>query len=100
MPDRADSNHVSLVLPERTVVQLDEPVRHGHFSNREEAMVAAVERLYADEATRHVTTRQAAFARLCGALQLGTTRASLRQEELDWLTWESTHRSGHGPSTC
>ena len=100
MPDRADSHHVSLVLPERTVVQLDELVRHGHFSNREEAMVAAVERLYADEETRHVTTRQAAFACLCGALQLGTTHASLRQEELDRLTWESTHRSGHGPSTC
>ena len=86
--------------PEYTVGQLDELVRHGHFSNREEAIVAAVERLYADEETRHVTTRQAAFARLCGALQLGTTHASLRQEELDRLTWESTHRSGHGPSTC
>ena len=80
MPDRADSYHVSLVLPEHTVGQLDEFVRHGHFANREEAMVAAVARLHADEATRHVTTRQAAFARLCGALQLGTTRASLRQE--------------------
>ncbi len=79
--------------------QLDEFVRHGHFANREEAIVAAVARLHADEATRHVTTRQAAFARLCGALQLGTTRASLRQEELDRLTWDSTHRSGHGPST-
>ena len=79
--------------------QLDELVRHGYFSNREEAMVAAVERLYAEEETHHVTTRQAAFARLCGALQLGTTRASLRQEELDRLTWDSTHRSGHGPST-
>jgi Arc/MetJ-type ribon-helix-helix transcriptional regulator len=100
MPDRTDSHHVSLVLPERTIVQLDELVRHGHFSNRQEAMVAAVERLHTDEETRHVTTRQAAFARLCGALQLGTTRASLRQEELDRLTWESTHRSGHGLSTC
>jgi Arc/MetJ-type ribon-helix-helix transcriptional regulator len=99
MHNRVDSHDVSLVLPEHTVGQLDELVRHGHCSTREEAMVAAVERLYADEATRHVTTRQAAFARLCGALQLGTTRASLRQEELDRLTWESTHRSGHGPST-
>ena len=100
MPDSTDSHHVSLRLPERTVVQLDELVRHGHFSTRQAAMVAAVERLYADEETRHVTTRQAAFARLCGALQLGTTRASLRQEELDRLTWESTHRSGHGLSAC
>ena len=99
MPDRADAHYVSLVLPERTVVQLDELVRHGHFSNRQEAMVAAVERLYADEEMHHMTTRQAAFVRLCGALQLGTIYASLRQEELDRLTWESTHRSGHGPST-
>jgi Arc/MetJ-type ribon-helix-helix transcriptional regulator len=100
MPDRVDAHRISLVLPERTVVQLDELVRRGYFSNRQEAMVAAVERLYIDEETRHVTTRQAAFARLCGALQLGTTRASLRQDELDRLTWESPHRSGHGLSAC
>src|SRR5712691_6891093 len=56
MPDRADSYHVSLVLPERTVVQLDELVRHGHFSNREEALVAAVERLYADADTANRTS--------------------------------------------
>jgi Arc/MetJ-type ribon-helix-helix transcriptional regulator len=48
MPDRTDSHPVSLMLPERTVVQLDELVRHGHFSNRQAAMVVAVERLHAD----------------------------------------------------
>ena len=47
--DSTDSHHVSLRLPERTVVQLDELVRHGHFSTRQAAMVGAVERLYADE---------------------------------------------------
>lgn len=84
-----DLQHVSLVLPEHTVMQLDELIRHGHFVNRQEVVVAAVDRLYADEETRHLTTRQEAFARLCGALHLSTTRESLRQAELDRLAWES-----------
>jgi Arc/MetJ-type ribon-helix-helix transcriptional regulator len=92
MPVNSDPHDIALVLPERTVMQLDELVRHGHFTNRQEAVTAAVERLYADEETHHLTTRQEAFARLCGALQLGTTRESLRQAELDRLTWESQHR--------
>jgi Arc/MetJ-type ribon-helix-helix transcriptional regulator len=90
MPQPAHT--ISLVLPEHTVAQLDDMVRHGHFATRQEAITAAVERLYAEEATRHMTTRQAAFARLCGALQLGTTRASLRRAEHDRLTWESGAR--------
>jgi uncharacterized protein (DUF433 family) len=39
-----------------------------------------------------LTTRQQAFARLCGALQLGTTPESLRAAELDRLDWESGQR--------
>jgi Arc/MetJ-type ribon-helix-helix transcriptional regulator len=92
MPVTPDLHHVSLMLPEHTVMQLDELVRHGHFINRQEVVVAAVNRLYADEEIRHRTTRQEAFARLCGALHLGTTRESLRQAELDRLAWESQHR--------
>jgi Arc/MetJ-type ribon-helix-helix transcriptional regulator len=83
---------LSLVLPEHTLAQLDDMVRHGHFANHQEAITAAVERLYAEEETRHKTARQAAFSRLCGALQLGTTQASLRQAEHDRLTWESNSR--------
>ena len=83
------SHTISLVLSEHTMAQLDDMVRHGHFANHQEALTIAVERLYAEEETRHMTTRQAAFARLCGALQLGTTPAALRQAEHDRLTWES-----------
>ena len=36
-----------------------------------------------------LTTRQQAFLRLCGSLQLGMTRESLRTAELDRLDWES-----------
>jgi Arc/MetJ-type ribon-helix-helix transcriptional regulator len=92
MPVTPDSHHVSLELPKHTVTQLDELVRHGHFVSRQKAVVAAVDRLYADEEPRHLTTRQEAFTRLCGALHLGTTRESLRQAELDRLAWESQHR--------
>jgi Arc/MetJ-type ribon-helix-helix transcriptional regulator len=87
-----NSHPVSLMLPEHTVTQLDELVRHGPFVSRQEAVVAAVDRLYADEGARHLTTRQEAFARLGGALHLGPTRESLRQAELDRLAWESQHR--------
>ena len=89
---RPDAHHVSLALLERTVAQLDELVRQGHFANHQAAVAAAVERLYAEEEPRHLTTRQEAFTRLCGALQLGTTRQSLRRAELDRLTWESGRR--------
>jgi Arc/MetJ-type ribon-helix-helix transcriptional regulator len=92
MPVTPDSHHISLVLPEHTMAQLDALVRHGHFVNRQEVVVAAVERLYTDQETRHPARRQEAFARLCGALQLGTTRESLRHAELDRLAWESTRR--------
>jgi len=87
-----DLHHVSLVLPERIVTQLDALVRHGHFANRQDAVVAAVERLYAAQEKHHLTARQEAFTRLCGALHLGTTRKSLRQAEHDRLTWESGAR--------
>jgi Arc/MetJ-type ribon-helix-helix transcriptional regulator len=83
------SHTLSLALPEHTLAQLEDMVRHGHFANHQEAITVAVERLYAEEETRHMTARQVAFTRLCGALQLGTTRESLRQAEHDRLTWES-----------
>jgi Arc/MetJ-type ribon-helix-helix transcriptional regulator len=88
---RPDAQTVALELPERTITQLDELVRHGHFANRQAAVVAAVERLYTAE-PRHLKARQEALARLCGALHLGTTRQSLRQAELERLTWESGQR--------
>jgi Arc/MetJ-type ribon-helix-helix transcriptional regulator len=87
MSARPDSQDFSLSLPERTLAQLDELIRQGRFKNHQTAVAAAVERLYAEEC--HQTTRQEAFARLCGALQLGTTRESLRTAELDRLDWES-----------
>jgi Arc/MetJ-type ribon-helix-helix transcriptional regulator len=88
MSVKSDSQTVSLELPERTIVQLNELVRHGRFANRQAAVVAAVERLYTEE-PRHLQARQDALARLCGALHLSTNRHSLRQAELDRLTWES-----------
>ena len=81
----------SLRLPEHTLAQLDELVRCGRFKSRQTAGAAAVERLYVEE-YRHLTARQEAFTRLCGALQLGTTRESLRSAELDRLDWESEQR--------
>ena len=92
MSVNSDLYHISLVLPEHIVTQLDALVRHGHFANRQNAVAAAVERLYAEEETHHLTARQEAFARLRGALHLGTTGESLRQAELDRLTWESGSR--------
>ncbi len=86
-----NSQDHSLKLPKRTVAQLDELVRNGRFKNHQTAVAAAVERLYAEEHS-HLTARQEAFARLCGALQLGTTRESLRSAELDRLDWESGQR--------
>jgi Arc/MetJ-type ribon-helix-helix transcriptional regulator len=91
MSVRPDSQTVALELPERTIAQLDALVRHGRFANRQAAVVAAVERLYTAE-PRRLKARQAALARLCGVLHLGTTRQSLRQAELDRLTWESGQR--------
>jgi Arc/MetJ-type ribon-helix-helix transcriptional regulator len=88
----AHSHTLSLALSEHTIAQLDDMVRHGHFATHQEAITVAVERLYAEEETRHMTARQAAFSKLCGALQLGTTSASLRQAEHDRLTWESHSR--------
>ena len=75
-PVTPDSYHVSLML-QHTVVQLNELVCHRHFVNRQEAVVAAVNRLDADEETQSLTTCQEAFIRLCGALHLGTARESL-----------------------
>ena len=92
MSVNSDLHHISFVLPEHILTQLDALVLHGHFANRQDAVAAAVERLYAEEETYHLTARQEAFARLCGALHLGTTRESLRQAELDRLTWESGSR--------
>lgn len=79
-----DPHTLSLRLPERTVAQLDELVRQGRFKDHQTAVAAAVERLYVEEC-HDVTARQEAFTRLCGALQLGTTRESLRNTELDRL---------------
>jgi len=81
----------SLRLPEHTLAQLDELVRRGRFKNRQTAAAAAVERLYAEE-HHHLTARQEAFTRLCGALQLGNSRESLHIAELDRLDWESRQR--------
>ena len=92
MPVGPDAQTIAFVLSERTVAQLDELVRRGHFATRQAVVTAAVDRLYAVEETRHLTTRQEAFTRLCGALQLGTTWKSLRQAELDRFTWESGSR--------
>jgi Arc/MetJ-type ribon-helix-helix transcriptional regulator len=88
MSAKADAHTVALQLPERTLAQLDTLVRHGHFSDRQAAIVAAVERLYQEE-PHLLAARQAAVARLCGALHLGTTRQSLRDAEIDRLAWES-----------
>lgn len=87
MSARSENQDFSPSLPERTLAQLDELVRQGRFKNHQTAVAAAVERLYAEE--HHLTTRQEAFARLCGALQLGTTRESLHPAKLDRLDWES-----------
>ena len=88
MSAKADVHIVVLQLPERTLAQLDTLVREGHFADRQAAIVAAVERLYQEE-PHLLTARQAAFARLCGALHLGTTRQSFRNAEIDRLAWES-----------
>ncbi len=90
MSASSDSHAVALELPERIITQLDTLIRHGHFADRQAAIVAAVERLYREEP--HMTARQEAVARLCGALHLGTTRQSLRDAELDRLASESGHR--------
>lgn len=87
MNERSNSSDFSLQLPERTVAQLNELIRAGRFSNHQTAVSVAVERLYAEEHAR-LTARQKAFTRLCGALQLGTTRESLRVAELDRLGGE------------
>lgn len=81
----------SFELPERTVVQLDELVRIGRFSSHQTAVAAAVERLHAEEC-RPLDIRQKAFARVCGALRLGSTKESLRNAEYDRLDWESGQR--------
>jgi Arc/MetJ-type ribon-helix-helix transcriptional regulator len=46
MSVNSDLHHISLVLPEHTLTQLDALVHHGHFTNRQDAVAAAVERLY------------------------------------------------------
>ena len=88
MSAKAAAQTIALQLPERTLAQLDTLVRDGHFADRQAAIVAAVERLYREE-PHLLTARHAAFARLCGALHLGTTRQSLRDAESDRLAWES-----------
>jgi len=88
MSNKSDSRTVALELPERTVSQLDALIRCGYFTDRQEAIAAAVDRLYNEE-PQLSTTSQEAFARLCSALHLGTTRQSLRDAEIDRLTWES-----------
>jgi hypothetical protein len=88
MSGQSTGQTVALELPERTIGQLDALVHHGHFANRQAAVVAAVERLYT-AAPCCLQVRQEAFTRLCGALHLGTTRQSLRQAERERLTWES-----------
>lgn len=87
----SEEQQVTLLLPSHIVSQLDELVRRGYFHNRQEAVIAAVERLRTEDITQQ-ETRQQALTRLCGALSLGTTRQSLRQAELDRLAWESEQR--------
>jgi len=86
-----ETSTITLALPERTLVQLDELVRQGCFATRQAALVAAVERLYT-LAPPHLTARQEALTHLCGALHLGTTRHSLRAAEQDRLAWENGRR--------
>ena len=86
---------VSLNLPEHTVSQLNELVRSGRFKNRQTAVAAAIERLYAKE-HRHRDTRREALGRVCGALQLGTTRESLRKAEYERLDWETSTKVDDG----
>lgn len=86
-----NSQDLSFQLPERTVAQLDELVRMGRFTSRQTAVAAAVERLHTEECPS-LETRRAALARVCGALQLGSTRESLRNAECDRLDWESGQR--------
>jgi Arc/MetJ-type ribon-helix-helix transcriptional regulator len=88
MPVGPDAQTIAFVLSERPIAQLDALVRRGHFATRQTAVTAAVDRLYTAEETRHLTARQAAFTRLCGVLQLGTTLESLPQAECDRLAWE------------
>ena len=88
MSKKANSQTISLELPERTLTQIDTLIRCGHFLDRPEAIAAAVDRLYHEE-PQLSTPSQDAFARLCGALHLGTTPQSLRDAELDRLDWES-----------
>jgi Arc/MetJ-type ribon-helix-helix transcriptional regulator len=91
MSNGADLRNVLLTLTAHALGQLDELVRCGRFKDRDTAVVAAVARLYA-EASHEPTMRQQAFARLCGALQIGTTRESLRAAEHDRLDWEIARR--------
>ena len=93
-----DSPDHALTLPERTKTQLDELVRAGQFPDLQAAVATAVDRLYT-ETQAHTTKRQQAFARLNGALRLGTTRESLQEAERERLDWESEQRSPHGPSS-
>jgi Arc/MetJ-type ribon-helix-helix transcriptional regulator len=87
MSINTDTQDVSLSLPPHVLSQLDELVRTGYFKDRQTAVTTAVERLYAEKQP-HMTARQAAFARLKGALHLGTTRESRQRAKLDRLEWE------------
>lgn len=91
MSEHTASPTLDLELPAQTKAQLDELVRRGRFPNHATAVVAAVERLFAEEQPPE-QTRHTAFRRLCGALRLGTSRASLQQAERDRLDWESEQR--------
>ena len=82
MKANTDTQNVSLNVPPHILSQLDEMVRSGCFKDRQTAVAAAVERLYAEEHPR-LAARQAAFTRLCGALHLGTTRESFQHAKLD-----------------
>ena len=98
MSTLTDSPERALTLLERTKTQLDELVRAGQFPDLQAAVATAVDRLYTETQTTAIQ-RQQAFARLNGALRLGTTRESLREAEQERLDWESEQRRTHGPSS-
>jgi Arc/MetJ-type ribon-helix-helix transcriptional regulator len=78
-------------LSRETLAQLDELVRSGTYRNRTAAIEAAVGRLYEID-RQDVERRRQAFARSCGALNIGVDRDAVRRAELDRLDWEARGR--------
>ena len=74
-------------IPERTASLLDALVKAGRFPDQRTALETAVDQLYKQE-LQPASDRADALQRVSGALALGTTRASLRDAELDRLDFE------------